>query len=152
MSVKPIPDGYHSITPYLIVKDAAAALEFYRNAFGAEEIMRLAAPDGNIMHCEFKIGDSPVMMANEFPDMGCVGPKTLGGSPVNICLYVENVDEMFQQAINAGGEELKPVHDQFYGDRSGTIRDPFGHEWTIATHIEDVSPQELEERFKQACS
>jgi PhnB protein len=152
MSVKPIPDGYHSVTPYLIVKDAAAALEFYHSAFNAEEIMRLSDPSGGIMHCEFKIGDSHIMMANEFPDMGYFGPQTLGGSPVTICLYVENVDEMFRQAIEAGGVEIKPVEDQFYGDRSGTLKDPSGHVWTITTHIKDLTPTEIEERFKQMCS
>lgn len=149
MAVKPIPEGYHSVTPYLIVNDAAAALDFYHTAFNAVELMRLPDQNGNIMHCEFKIGDSPVMMANEFPDMGFVGPQTLGGSPVSICLYVENVDELFKQAIDAGAEELRPLADQFYGDRTGTLKDPFGHTWTVATHKEDLTPEEIAERLKQ---
>lgn len=148
MSVKPIPEGYHTVTPYLIVNDAAAALEFYHKAFNAVELMRLPDQSGNIMHCEFKVGDSPIMMANEFPDMGFVGPQTLGGSPVSICLYVENVDEIFKQAVEAGAEEIRPLADHFYGDRTGTLKDPFGHVWTVATHTEDLSPEEIGERMK----
>lgn len=149
MAVKPIPEGYHSVTPYLIVKDAAAALDFYQKAFNAVDLMRLDDPKGSIMHCEFKIGDSPIMMANEYPDMGYVGPQTLGGSPVCINLYVENVDELFQQAVNAGAEVMKPVQNQFYGARSGLVKDPFGHIWSIATQIEDLTPEELLERSKK---
>ena len=147
MSAKPIPDGYHTATPYLVVKNAASALEFYKKAFGAEELMRLASPDGKIGHAEIKIGDSPIMLADEFPEMGYRGPQALGGSPVSIMLYVEDVDARFNQAIAAGAKVKRPVKDEFYGDRAGNLEDPFGHVWTIATHKEDVSPEEIERRF-----
>jgi PhnB protein len=149
MSVKSIPDGYHSITPYLIVKEPAQALEFYQKAFGAIELIRMADPNGGIMHAEFQVGDSKVMMAGEFPQMGAVSPQTLGGTPVSLCLYVENVDECFQQALAAGAKEKRAVQDQFYGDRSGTLEDPFGHTWTIATHVEDLTKEQIEQRFAQ---
>lgn len=148
MSVSPIPDGYHSVTPYLIVDDAAKAIEFYRTAFGASELLRMDGPGGKVMHAEIKIGDSPIMLADEFPDMGIRSPSAFGGSPVAICLYVEDADALFQRAIDAGAIERKPLADQFYGDRSGTIEDPFGHSWTVATHVEDVSPEEIERRFE----
>jgi len=147
MSAKPIPDGYHTATPYLVVQNAASAIEFYKKAFGAEELMRLASPDGKIGHAEIKIGDSPIMLADEFPEMGYRGPRALGGSPVSIMLYVEDVDARFNQAIAAGAKAVRPVRDEFYGDRSGNLEDPFGHVWTIATHKEDVSPEEIEKRF-----
>jgi PhnB protein len=147
MAVKAIPDGYHSVTPYLIVKEPAKALEFYAKAFGAKEVMRLADPGGGIMHAEFQVGDSKVMMAGEYPDMGALSPQTIGGSPVSLCLYVENVDEMFQQALAAGAKERRAVQDQFYGDRSGTLEDPFGHTWTVATHKEDLTEEEIGQRF-----
>lgn len=147
MSAKPIPDGYHTATPYLVVKNAASALEFYKKAFGAEELLRLASPDGKIGHAEIKIGDSPIMLADEFPEMGYRGPQALGGSPVSIMLYVEDVDARFNQAIAAGAKVKRPVKDEFYGDRAGNLEDPFGHVWTIATHKEDVSPEEIERRF-----
>jgi len=146
-ATKPIPDGYHSVTPYLSISGAAAAIDFYKKAFGAVELFRISQPDGNIGHAEIKIGDSPIMLADEYPEMGSVSPQTLGGSPVGIMIYVENVDTIFKQAIDAGGVEKKALQDQFYGDRSGTLTDPFGHVWTVATHVEDVSPEEIEKRL-----
>ena len=147
MSVKPIPDGYHTATPYLIVKGAADAIEFYKNAFGATELMRVPGPGGVLMHAEIKIGDSIIMLADEFPDMDALSPTTIGGSPVGLMLYLPNVDEVFARAIAAGGKEFRAVQNQFYGDRSGTLTDPFGHKWTIATHVEDVSHEEIERRM-----
>ena len=146
MAVKPIPDGYHSVTPYLIVSAAADAIDFYKKAFGAVELMRMPAPGGKVGHAEIKIGDSAIMLADEFPEMGYKSPTTLGGSPVSIMIYVDDVDTVFGQAIAAGGREQRPVKDQFYGDRSGTLEDPFGHVWHIATHKEDVSAEEMERR------
>jgi PhnB protein len=148
-NVKPIPDGYHTVTPYLIVNDAVAAIEFYTQAFGAEETLRLQMPDGKIGHAEIKIGDSVIMLADAFPEMGCATPQSLGGSPVSIMLYVEDVDARFEQAVAASGIIKRPLTDQFYGDRSGTLEDPFGHGWTMATHIEDVSPEEIDRRFEE---
>lgn len=146
MAPKPIPEGYHTATPYLIVKGAAEAIEFYKKAFGARELMRFADPSGKVGHAEIKIGNSPIMLADEYPDMGYRGPQSLGGSAVSILLYVEDVDRLFAQAIAAGGKVDRPVKDQFYGDRSGTLKDPFGHVWTIATHKEDLSPEEMHRR------
>jgi len=146
MAVKAIPDGYHSVTPYLIISGATEAIEYYKKAFGATELMRIDAPGGKIGHAEIKIGDSPIMLADEFPEMGYKSPKTLGGSPVSIMIYVEDCDTVFKQAIAAGGKEQRPVKDQFYGDRSGTLEDPFGHVWHVATHKEDVSAEEMEQR------
>jgi PhnB protein len=155
MSVKPIPDGYHTVTRYLIVKYAASALDFYKEAFGAEETLRMAGPGGKVMHAEIKIGDSSIMMADEFPEMGARSPQSYGGTPVSLALYVEDVDARVSQAIAAGAKVLRPVADQFYGDRTGTLEDPFGHVWTIATHTEDVSSEEMRKRseafMKQAC-
>lgn len=156
-SLNPIPDGYHTVTPYLIVKGAASALEFYKKAFGATELMRMPGPNGCIMHAEIQIGDSRIMLADEFPDMKVVSPLTLGGTPVGICLYVKDVDALAKQAIAAGAKVERPVADQFYGDRSGTVVDPFGHKWTIATHKEDVTPEEMHKRSeafmkKQGCA
>jgi PhnB protein len=148
--VKPIPDGYHSVTPYLIIKDAADAIEFYKKAFGATELFRMAQPDGKIGHAEIKIGDSPIMLSDEHPDMKFFGPKTLGGSPVSILLYVDDVDAVFKRALGAGAEEQSPVQDKFYGDRSGSLVDPFGHIWHISTHTEDVSPEEMDKRAAAA--
>jgi PhnB protein len=150
MPVKPIPEGYHTVTPYLIVKDAARAIDFYKKALGAKELMRFPGPDGKVMHAEIKIGDSPIMLGDEAPERGFRGPEALGGSPVGICLYVEEVDKRFSQAIAAGATALMPVQDQFYGDRSGTLKDPFGHTWTIATHKEDVSMAEMQKRAAAA--
>jgi PhnB protein len=148
--VKPIPEGYHTVTPYLIVKGAARALEFYKKAFNATELYRMEGPGGTIGHAEFQIGDSRIMIADEFPDMGARSPETIGGSPVGLCIYIEDVDALFKQALAAGGKQERPVVDQFYGDRSGTLRDPFGHQWTLATHKEDVSPEEMKRRMEEA--
>jgi len=148
MTVKPIPEGYHSVTPYLNVKGGADAIEFYKKAFGATELFRFPAPGGKIGHAEIKIGDSPIMLADEFPEMGHKAPQSEAGSPVGLMIYVDDVDTIFSQAIAAGGREQRPVKDQFYGDRSGTLVDPFGHIWTVATHKEDVSMEELERRAK----
>jgi PhnB protein len=147
-TVKPIPDGYHTVTPYLIIKGAAKAIEYYQKAFGATELFRMPGPGGAVMHAEIKVGDSVIMLADEYPDMGYRGPQALGGTPVSILLYVEDVDKRFNQAIAAGAKVLRPVQDQFYGDRSGTLTDPFGHVWTIATHKEDLSPEEIDKRFQ----
>ena len=147
MAVKPVPEGYHTVTPYLIIKDAASAIEFYEKAFGAREVMRLADPTGRVGHAELAIGDSRIMLADEFPEMGARGPQSLGGTSVSLCLYVEDVDARASQAVAAGAREVRPVKDQFYGDRSGTFADPFGHVWTISTHKEDVSPEEIDRRF-----
>jgi PhnB protein len=147
---KPIPKGYHTATPYLIVKDAANAISFYKQAFSAEEVMRFADPTGRVGHAEVKIGDSPIMLADESPEMGYRGPQSLGGSSVSILLYVKDVDAQFNQAVAAGGKVLRPLADQFYGDRSGTLEDPFGHVWTVATHKEDVTFEEMEKRAAAA--
>lgn len=147
MPVKPIPDGYHTATPYLIVKDAARAIDFYKKAFSATELLRLADPSGKVAHAEIKVGDSPIMLADEFPEMGAKSPPSFGGSPASIMLYVEDVDARFKQAIAAGAKEKRPVKDQFYGDRSGTLEDPFGHTWTISTHKEDLSNEEIGKRY-----
>jgi PhnB protein len=150
MPVKPIPDGYHSVTPYLIVDDGAAALAFYKQAFGAVETLRLAAPGGKVGHAEIRIGDSVVMLADENPSMGARSPKTIGGSPISLMVYVENVDAMVAQAVAAGGKLVRPVADQFYGDRTGGVDDPFGYHWYLATHVEDIPPDELERRAAKA--
>lgn len=149
MSAKPIPEGYHTVTPYLVVNDAAGAIDFYKKAFGAIECFRMSVPGGNkVGHAEIRIGDSIMMLADEFPEMGFRSAQTLGGSPVSILLYVENVDARFEQAVAAGAKVLRPLTNQFYGDRSGQVSDPFGNVWTLATHIEDVSPEEMERRIK----
>lgn len=148
MAVKPIPDGYHTATPYLIVQDGARAIDFYKQAFGAAELFRMADTSGKIGHAEFKIGNSILMLAEEHPDMGYRSPKSLGGTPVSILLYVEDVDAVFNQAVAAGGKVQRPIKDEFYGDRTGTLTDPFGHVWTIATHKEDVSPEEMDRRYR----
>jgi len=149
MSAKPIPDGYRTVTPYLHIKNAVAALEFYKNAFGATETFRLMTPDGRLGHAEIRVGDSMIMLAEEFPEFGCKGPQAFGGSPVELYLYVEDVDTFFQQALAAGAKELKPVTDQFYGDRSGQIEDPFGHLWWVATHKEDVTMEDLQKHLRE---
>jgi len=146
MAVKPIPEGYHNITPYLIVDGAAGAIEFYKKAFAAVELMRFPGTDGKIGHAELRFGDSRVMLADEFPQMGFCGPKALGGSPVGVLLYVADVDSQFKTAVAAGAKVVRPLADQLYGDRSATLEDPFGHVWTIATHKEDVSPEEIRKR------
>jgi PhnB protein len=147
---KPVPDGYHTATPYLIVNDAAQAIEFYKKAFGATELMRMAQPGGKIGHAEIKIGDSIIMLADESPDVGARSPQSIGGSPVSIMLYVEDVDRVFSQAVAGGAKVRRPVADQFYGDRTGGVEDPFGHLWYIATHTEDVSPEEMRKRAAAA--
>jgi PhnB protein len=146
MAVKPIPEGYHSITPYLIIKGASAAIDYYKKVFGATERMRMGGPGGTIGHAELVIGDSTVMLADEQPDMGHRSPKTLGGTPVSLVLYVEKVDDVFKRAMDAGAKSVRPLENQFYGDRMGTLEDPFGHLWSVATHVEDVSPEEMERR------
>jgi PhnB protein len=146
MAPKSIPDGYHSVTPYLIITGAAEAIEFYKRAFGATELMRMAGPDGKIGHAEIRIGDSTVMLADEHPATGYRSPKSLGGAGVSLMVYVERVDEVFKRAVGSGAKELQPLKDQFYGDRSGTLQDPFGHTWTVATHVEDVPPDEMRRR------
>jgi len=142
-------NGYHTVTPYLVVDGAAAAIEFYAKALGAVELMRLAGPGGSVMHAEIMVGNSPVMLADANPEWGMQSPPALGSTPVTLVVYVENVDEVFQRAINAGGEQVRPIEDQFYGDRTGTLRDPFGQVWTIATHTEDLEPTEIEKRFEK---
>jgi PhnB protein len=149
-ATKPIPDGYHSATPYLIVNGAAEAIDFYKRAFGATELLRMADSKGGIAHAEIKIGDSVIMFADENPNMGYRGPRSLGGSTVSIMLYVADVDSTFERAVKEGARAQRPVADQFYGDRSGTLEDPFGHFWTIATHIEDVAPEEMKRRVEAA--
>jgi PhnB protein len=149
-NVKPIPESYHSVTPYLSIKGAAAAIEYYKDVFGATELFRMPGPDGKIGHAEIKIGNSPIMLADEYPEMEFVSPQTLGGTPIGLMIYVDDVDTMFKRAISAGAKEVKPLQDQFYGDRSGTLKDPFGHVWTVATHIEDIAPEEMERRAAAA--
>lgn len=149
MSVSPIPQGFHAVTPYLTVKDAKAALDFYVSAFGAVPKGQLTLPDGTIMHGEFQIADSVIMFCEENPEMGMIGPETLGGVAVSLCLYVEDVDAIFAQAIAAGGEALRAVEDQFWGDRSGTVQDPFGHRWTIMTQKEQLEWDEIQSRFEK---
>ena len=146
MAVKSKPEGYRSVTPYLIVDDAPAALEFYAKVLGAVERMRLDWDEGRVGHAELEIGDSVVMLSSEFPDMDVLAPATIGGTPVSLMVYVDDVDRVFARAAEQGAEVLRPVADQFYGDRAGKIRDPFGHEWTLATHVEDIAPEELSRR------
>jgi PhnB protein len=149
MAVKPIPDGYHSVTPYLIVNGGAKAIDFYKQAFGAVETVRMGGPDGKIGHAEIRIGNSMVMLADETPGMGYRSAKSIGATPVSLLIYVEDVDAQFQQAIAAGAKELRAVEDQFYGDRMGTLEDPFGHIWSLGTHKEDVSPEEMDRRMAE---
>ena len=145
-TVKPIPRGYHAVTPYLSVKGAATAIAFYKKAFAAKEIMRMPAPGGTIGHAEIQIADSHIMLADEFPDMNFRGPKSFGGTSVHIHLYVQDVDRVVKKAVAAGAKVLRPVTDQFYGDRIGFLEDPFGHVWHVATHKEDVPLKELKMR------
>jgi PhnB protein len=146
--VKAIPDGYPRLSPYLIVDGAADAIDFYSDVFGAKEPMRMPAPGDRIGHAELQLGDAVIMLADEFPDMGAVGPKTVGGSPVVLTIYVENVDDVCANAIKKGAKELEPVDDKFYGDRAGQIEDPWGHKWSVMTHVEDVTPEQMAERMK----
>jgi len=148
--VKAIPEGYHSLTPYLIVSDAAGALAWYTEVFGAQELFRFPMEDGRIGHAEMQLGTSKFMLADEFPDMGARGPITLGGSPVGLLLYVDKVDAVFEAALRSGATPIHPVENKFYGDRSGTVADPFGHQWTLSTHIEDLTPEEMKVREKAA--
>jgi PhnB protein len=150
MATSAIPDGYRSVTPYLIVNGAAAAIEFYKHVFAATEMLRMADAQGRIGHAEIKIGDSVVMLADEHPQMGYRSPSSLGGSSVSILLYLEEVDAVFARAVKAGATAQREVADQFYGDRTGTLRDPFGHVWTVATHVEDVAPEEMQRRAAAA--
>lgn len=149
MSAQPIPSGHHTVTPYLTIKHGAKALEFYKKAFGATETFKLMMPDGRLGHAEIRLGDSLIMLSDEFPEYGGKAPETLGGSPVSIHLYVEDVDALFKRALAAGAKERKPVMDQFYGDRSGQLEDPFGHLWWVATHKEDVPSAELQRRVQE---
>ena len=143
-SVRPIPEGYHTVTPALVVRGAARAIEFYTRAFGAREVGRMMSPDGQqVWHAELQLGDTRVMLGDEMPDMGASGPESLGGSPVTLHLYVEDADAVFQQAIDAGATVIQPLANAFWGDRYGRLKDPFGHNWSIATHIEDLSEQEM---------
>src|SRR5206468_828860 len=156
MAVKPVPEGYHSVTPYLIVKGAAKAIDFYKKAFGATEIMRMPGPSGDsIGHAEIKIGDSIIFLADEWPGMALAAPAKFGGTTVSICLYVNNADATFNQAVAAGAKVTMPLMNMFWGDRFGKVTDPFGHEWAIATHIEDVPPEEMGKRaavaMKEMC-
>jgi len=152
MANKPnyVPEGYRTITPYLVVKGGAKAIDYYTKVFGAKELMRMEAPDGRVGHAELQIGDSHIMLADEHPEMNIRGPQSLGGSGVGILVYVPDVDHVFQQAVDAGAKVEREVKDQFYGDRSGNIVDPFGHKWTIATHVEDVAPEEMKRRAEAA--
>jgi PhnB protein len=147
--VKPVPDGQSALTPYLTVSNGAKAIEFYQKAFGAVEEMRMAAPDGKIGHAELKIGTARFMLSDEYPEMGVRSPESIGGSPVALHLYVEDVDATFAQAVAAGAKVVRPVEDQFYGDRAGKLVDPFGHSWFLATHKEDVAPEELKRRAEK---
>jgi PhnB protein len=146
-SVKSIPDGYHNVTPYLYVRAAANAIDFYKNVFGATEIMRMPGSNGKIMHAELRFGDSVVMLADENPQSGIMSPQTIGGYSVGLHLYVENADAVIQKAVESGAKLLRPIKNQFYGDRSGSLLDPFGHMWNVATHVEDVSPEEMKKRM-----
>jgi PhnB protein len=148
MAVKAIPDGYEHVTPYLVIKGAAEALEFYKKAFGATELFRMEH-QGKIGHAEMKIGGGIIMLADECPETNMKSPSALGGTPVGLMIYVENVDALFDRAVSGGAKVFKPLQDQFYGDRSGSVTDPYGHVWTFATHKEDVSPQEMERRAQQ---
>jgi len=150
MPVNPIPEGYHSVTPYLIIRGAADAIEYYKKAFGATELFRFPGPDGKIGHAELQVGNSRIMLADEYPDMGYNGPQTLGGSPIALMIYLADVDAVFNRAVEAGATVKEPLQDKFYGDRIGTVIDPFGHRWHLATHQEDVSMEEMERRAKAA--
>lgn len=150
VDVQPIPTGYPQVTPYLCVDGAEAAITFYSTVFGATERMRMPGPDGKVGHAELQLGDSVIMLADEFPDMGGRSPKSLGGTPVTLSVYVEDVDAVFDRALHAGAETVRPVEMQFYGDRSGQFEDPFGHRWSVATHVEDVSSEEMARRGAEA--
>ena len=146
-NVNPIPQGYHEVTPYLFIKGAADAIEYYKKVFGATERMRMPGPNGRVMHAEIEIGDSIVMLADEHPQMGARSPQTIGGTACSLHVYVRDVDTVVKNAVDSGAQLARPVENQFYGDRSGTIIDPFGHMWSVATHIEDVAPEEMRKRM-----
>ena len=150
--VNPIPDGYPRVTPYLIVDGAAEAIDFYKSVVGATERMRMAGPEGKVGHAELELGDSVIMLADEHPEVDAHGPNSVGGTPVALHVYVEDVDGVFERATAAGAKALRPVEDKFYGDRSGAFEDPFGHRWDVATHVEDVSPDEMSKRAAEAAS
>ena len=143
MKVKAVPEGYHTITPNLVVQDASKAIDFYKKAFGAEELVRMPGPDGKVMHAEIKIGDSIVMLGEEMPEMGTRNPKAYGGSPVGFYLYVEDVDALWKRAVQAGAKPIMPLTDMFWGDRTGRLEDPFGHRWSPAQHTRDLTPEEI---------
>jgi len=151
LSVKPVPDGMHTVTPYLVCGGAADAIAFYQKAFGAIELMRLPTPEGRVMHAAVRIGDSVVMLNDEFPEMGSLGPKSRQGTSTTIHLYVDDADAWFARAVNAGATVKMPLADMFWGDRYGLIEDPFGHSWSIATHVRDLTPAEIQEAAKEAC-
>ena len=150
--VKPVPEGMHTVTPHLVCTGAAKAIEFYKQAFNATEMMRLPGPEGRLIHACIQIGDSPVMLVDENPQWGCLGPIALKGSPVTIHLQVENVDAVFDQAVKAGAKITMPVENMFWGDRYGRLEDPFGHQWSVATHIRDVSPEEIQQAALAGCA
>jgi len=151
MSVKPVPDGYHTLTPFLTVRDAARAIEFYKKAFGAEVRGGVAkGPDGKVMHAELQIGDSVIMLSDEFPEFGSLSPQSTGGSPMGLHIYVDGVDAAFDRAVKAGAQVEMPVMDQFWGDRYGRLKDPFGHKWSIATHVKDMSEDEMKRSMDEA--
>ena len=150
MPVKPIPDGYHSLTPFLAVRDAARAIEFYKRAFGAVEHGVMKGPDGKVMHAELKIGDSMIMLSDEFPEYGSLSPQSIGGSPIGLHIYLDGVDAAFDRAVKAGAQVEMPVMDQFWGDRYGKLKDPFGHKWSIGTHIKDLSMDEMKRGMDEA--
>jgi len=152
MSVKPIPEGYHTLTPFLTVRNALRAIEFYKQAFGAQERGVAKGPDGKVMHAEVKIGDSVIMLSDEFPEFGSLSPQSVGGSPMGLHIYIENVDAAFDRAVKAGAQVEMPVMDQFWGDRYGKLKDPFGHKWSIATHVKDMSADEMKRSMDDAMS
>jgi PhnB protein len=152
MSVKPIPEGYHTLTPFLTVRNAERAIEFYKQAFGAQERGVAKGPDGKVMHAEVKIGDSVIMLSDEFPEFGSLSPQSIGGSPMGLHIYIENVDAAFDRAVKAGAQVEMPVADQFWGDRYGKLKDPFGHKWSIATHVKDMSADEMKRSMDDAMS
>jgi PhnB protein len=152
MSVKPIPEGYHTLTPFLTVRNAERAIEFYKQAFGAQERGVAKGPDGKVMHAEVKIGDSVIMLSDEYPEFGSLSPQSVGGSPMGLHIYIENVDAAFDRAVKAGAQVEMPVMDQFWGDRYGKLKDPFGHKWSIATHVKDMSADEMKRSMDDALS
>jgi len=151
-AVKPIPDGFHSLTPHIVVKGAAQAIDFYKKAFGAEEINRAALPDGSIIHALLRVGDSMLMLNDEFPQMNAMGPTSIGGTAVTLHLYVQDADKAWQRAVQAGAKVKMPIADMFWGDRYGIVSDPFGHDWSIATHTKDLTPDQIMTAMKASMS